>query len=152
MNVTVRPATADDAATLVFFVQELARVAEETSPVTFAEAQIFLSREDHGALLAEVDGAPVGALTYSIHPGLYHGGTWALIEELIVTEAARKQGVGHALMEAVVCVFQAAGCREAGVQTGADNEAAKHLYQTHGFTDESLVLELHFDEGENDPG
>jgi ribosomal protein S18 acetylase RimI-like enzyme len=70
-----------------------------------------------------------------------------LIEELIVTVAARKQGVGHALMEAVVRLFQAAGCREAGVQTDADNEAAKHLYQTHGFTDESVVLERHFEKG-----
>jgi ribosomal protein S18 acetylase RimI-like enzyme len=151
VNVIVRTATAGDEATLVGFVQELARESDDKSPTTIADARAFLAGEGNGALLAEVDGAPVGALTYSIHPGLYHGGTWALIEEVIVTEAARGQGVGHALMKAAVAMFQAAGCREAGVQTGFDNEAAKHLYEAYGFTDESLMLERHFESGESAP-
>jgi len=146
VNITVRPATVGDEATIVGLIQELAQVADDTSPVTSADGRAFLAREGNGGLLAEVDGAPVGALTYSIHPGLYHGGTWALIEELIVTEAARGQGVGHALLEESVRVFRAAGCREAGVQTDFDNEVAKHLYRVHGFVDESLMLERHFEQ------
>jgi ribosomal protein S18 acetylase RimI-like enzyme len=147
VNITVRPAVAGDEATIVGLIQELARVFEDTSPSTPADARAFLAREGNGALLAEVEGAPVGVVTYSIHPGLYHGGTWGLIEELIVTEAARGRGVGHALAEAAVRVLVAAGCREAGVQTDTDNEVAKHLYRAHGFVDESLALERHFKKG-----
>jgi ribosomal protein S18 acetylase RimI-like enzyme len=144
VNISIRPATTGDEATIVRFIQELARAGDDTTPVTCADVRAFLAREGNGALLAEIDGAPVGVLTYSIHPGLYHGGSWALIEELIVTEAARGHGVGHALLEEAVRIFTAADCREANVETDFDNEVAKHLYRAHGFVDESLVLERHF--------
>ena len=146
MNIAVRPVTAGDEPTIVGLIKELAEVFADVSPVTPGDVRAYLDREGRGGLLADVDGVPVGLLTYSIHPGLYHGGIWALIEELIVTEAARGHGVGHALLDEAVRIFRAAGCREANVETDFDNEVARHLYHAHGFVDESLVLERHFEQ------
>lgn len=144
MEATVRPARAGDEHAIAELIRELARESGDASPVTDREIRTFLDTGENGALLAENAGAVIGALTYSIHPGIFHGGTWALVEEVIVTAAARGRGVGHALMDEAVCAFKRLGCDEASVSTEFSNDAAQHLYRAHGFVDESLLLERHF--------
>ena len=86
----------------------------------------------------------VGALTYFMRPGLFHGGRWGCIDELIVT-APRAAGASATRSSAeALRRFAAAGCREAAVSTEFDNEPAAALYRKHGLVDESLQLERHF--------
>ncbi len=144
METTVRPARVGDEHTIAELIRELAREGGDASPVTDQEIRTFLDTGQNGALLAESAGEVIATLTYSIHPGIFHGGTWALIEEVIVTATARGHGVGHALMDEAVNVFQRLGCDEAGVSTEFGNDAAQRLYRAHGFVDESLLLERHF--------
>jgi ribosomal protein S18 acetylase RimI-like enzyme len=144
MEFAIRPTRVGDEHVIVELIDELARESSGASNVTDQEIRTFLDTGENGALLAESGGEVVATLTYSVHPGIFHGGTWALIEELIVTASARGHGVGHALMDEAVKIFQQLGCREAGVSTESDNEVAQRLYRAHGFVDESLLLERHF--------
>jgi ribosomal protein S18 acetylase RimI-like enzyme len=129
---------------VVELVDELAREEGETSAATEALVGQYLAFPSSGALLAEVDGGAVGLLTWFMRPGLFHGGLWGYIDELVVRDGIRGRGIGDALVAEVMGRFEAAGCREASVSTMPDNEAAKTLYRRHGLVDEALFLERHF--------
>ncbi len=144
-SVAVRDARADEAAPVAELIHGLARIENVTSDVTAEHVRTYQERRDSGILVAELDGRLVGALTYFMRPGLFHGGTWGCIDELIVTASAQGRGVGDALVTAALRRFQASGCREAAVSTEFDNHRAAALYRKHGLVDESLQLEKHFE-------
>jgi ribosomal protein S18 acetylase RimI-like enzyme len=141
---TIRAARPDDANAITHLIQELATAIKEASPVTHDYVRIYLAFQGCGALLAEQDGAAVGLLSYSIRPNLYHGGPCALIEELVVCDTARGQGIGKALIREALRLFESMGCAEASVSTLPDNAGAQRLYRAMGFGDEAVLLEQHF--------
>jgi len=102
---------------------------------------------NHCALwVAETDHGVVGLVTANLRPTLYHSGPSGLIDELIVDSRARGQGVGRALVEAVITWSVAQGASEVEVSTDRENEAARAFYRQCGFTAEGLLLELELDE------
>jgi ribosomal protein S18 acetylase RimI-like enzyme len=144
MSVHVREATPADAARVAELVRELGTAEGDQSPVDDAGVLAYLAYPGSGILVAELGDRVVGALTWFTRPGLYHGGPWGYVDELIVTAQARGGGVGDALLSEVMDRFGAAGCREVSVSTMPDNEPAKALYRKHGLVDEALLLERHF--------
>ena len=143
-HATIRDARADEAAPVAELIHELARIENVSSDVTAEQVRAYQEYGDSGILVAELDGRLVGALTYFMRPGLFHGGAWGCIDELIVTAPAQGRGVGDALVAAALDRFEAAGCREAAVSTELDNDRAAALYRKHGLVDESRQLEKHF--------
>ena len=143
-EVTVRDAHADEAAPVAELIHELARTANLESDVTAQQVRAYQELSDSGILVAQRGGRLVGALSWFVRPGLFHGGRWGCIDELIVTAPARGRGVGDALVTEALRRFEAAGCREAAVSTELDNDRAAALYRKHGLTDESRQLEKHF--------
>jgi ribosomal protein S18 acetylase RimI-like enzyme len=104
---TAPPPTEDQLATIV------------SSPVT----RLLLARAD--------DGSIVGALTlvvFRIPTGI---GAW--IEDVVVDESARRQGVGEALMTAAVRLAEESGARHVNLTSRPDREAANRLYRRLGF-------------------
>jgi GNAT superfamily N-acetyltransferase len=104
-DLVIRFAAADDAATILAFIRDLAEYEKLSHEVVADEealrATLFGVRRDADVLLAELAGAPVGfALffqsysTFLAKPGLY-------LEDLFVRPAARGRGVGGALMAAL---------------------------------------------------
>ena len=77
-------------------------------------------------------------------PGLFHTADSGLIELLVVTAARRDEGIGRRLVETALRVFEDAGCAEASVSTGAENDTAQRLYADAGLTEASVLLETHF--------
>ena len=144
MEVHVREAVHGDEAVITELVHELARGEGETAAATPELVAQYLAFPLSGALLAELEGRVVGLLTWFVRPGLYHGGRWGYIDEVIVREQARGRGVADALVTAVMAHFGDAGCLEVSVSTMPDNEPAKALYRKHGMVDEALFLERHF--------
>ena len=143
MQITIRNAANADVGVIVQFIQELAGENLETSSISAAYAAEYLVFPGCGILLAEIQQQAVGLLSYSMHPNLYHAGDTALIEELVVTEAYRGQGVGSALMKAAQQRFEDTGCAEVSVSTLIDNQPAIAFYKKHGMLDEALLLEKH---------
>ncbi len=97
------------------------------------EYAIFVAQDEQDQI--------VGLLTASHRWTLWHMGPCAIIEELVVGEAARGQGAGRALIQAAIEWAKTQACSEVEVSTGMDNTAAQALYRRLGFGDEALLLE-----------
>ena len=143
-DATVRDAQPTDAPVIVELIRELARTEDVDSGVTTDLVADYQARGDSGILVAESGGEVVGMLSWFMRPGLFHGGRWGYIDELVVTAAAQGRGVGDALMSAAMSRFEAAGCIEVAVSTVFGNDRAAALYRKHGLVDEALQLEKHF--------
>lgn len=139
-NLSIRPAGPSDAARIV----QLIRQMGSDSDVNDEYVLHYLSGMERGVLLACIDEEVAGLLSYSVRADLYHAGNCMLIEELVVDIGVRGQGIGGALMEALLEKAEKLGCRELSLAVMPDNEGAIHLYKTHGLVEEALYLERHF--------
>ena len=144
MPVTVRHAGPGDEPAIVRLVREMAEGEGDASAIDEHYVRHFLASPVSGALLALDDDQPVGLLSYAVVPGLVHTADSGLIELLVVTSARRGQGVGRRLVETALRVFRDAGCAEASVSTGSENEVGQKLYFAAGLTEASVLLETHF--------
>lgn len=117
--VTVRAATGADRDWLVAAARELLG----------DEAQVHSRRRftvrDGEALVASLDGAPVGFATWD--------GDGATAEILMLGSLVRRRGVGRALVAAVVRRAAAVGIRRVVVVTTDDNVGAQRFYEGVGF-------------------
>jgi ribosomal protein S18 acetylase RimI-like enzyme len=84
---------------------------------------LFVFRDDDGTL--------VGALSMALY--VAPTGRKAVIEDVVVDDAARGRGVGEALVEAAQEAAQEAGVAAIWLTSRADREAANRLYQRLGF-------------------
>jgi len=138
MSLAIRIARADDVATILGFIRDLADYEKLAHEVVADEAQLratlFGPRPAAEVLIAELAGEPVGfALfftsysTFLAKPGLY-------LEDLFVRPAARGSGVGGALMAACakVAVERDYGRFEWSVLDW--NEPALKFYRSLGAT------------------
>ena len=144
MPVTIRHAGPGDEAAIVRLVREMAEGEGDVSAIDEHYVRHFLASPVSGALLAHDGDDAVGLLSYAIVPGLFHTADSGLIELLVVTGPRRGEGIGRRLVETALRVFEEAGCAEASVSTGAENETAQKLYADAGLTEASVLLETHF--------
>jgi ribosomal protein S18 acetylase RimI-like enzyme len=82
-------------------------------------------------LIARVDGVISGALTLVIFP--IPTGTRAWIEDVVVDESARGQGVGAALTQEAVRLAHSQGARTVDLTSRPSRVAANRLYERLGF-------------------
>src|SRR5437764_5507288 len=114
MNATIRPCRPDDAETLAALIRELAaydklgQFARATPDAL--RTHLFGATRSAEAIVAEVEGGPVGfALffptfsTFRGQPGLY-------LEDIFVREGFRGRGVGKAMLAAVARIAVGRGC------------------------------------------
>jgi len=145
-DLIIRDADERDDPRVAELIAELAVGEEVESGVTPQLVREYRNYGDSGIIVAELAGEVVGAVTYFVRPGLFHGGPWGYIDELIVTAEARGRGVGDALVAEAMRRFEAGGCKEAAVATVFGNDRAAALYRKHGLVDEALQLERHFED------
>jgi ribosomal protein S18 acetylase RimI-like enzyme len=88
---------------------------------------LLLARDDAGSIL--------GSLTLVVFP--IPTGIRAWIEDVVVDEAARGQGVGEALNRAALERARAEGARTVDLTSRPSREAANRLYQRLGFVERS---------------
>jgi ribosomal protein S18 acetylase RimI-like enzyme len=114
---------------LARLVPQLSRSAPPPEAAALAEivaspcTVLFVARDDVGAI--------VGSLTlvlFRIPTGMR-----AWIEDVVVDEAASRQGIGEALNRAALARAAEAGARSVDLTSRPDREAANRLYQRLGF-------------------
>ncbi len=111
---TLRPATAEDAGTILELIRALAHYEREPDAVVATEADLV--RDGFGptprfhVLLAEAGGASVGFAFYFFAYSTWEGRPALHLEDLFVVPAARRLGVGMAFMRelARICVAEGA--------------------------------------------
>ena len=103
-----------------------------------AALQRIVSSEAITLLAARLDGQIVGLLTLAMFP--IPTGFRAWIEDVIVDEAARGQGVGEALTKKALDLAEAAGARTVDLTSRPSREAAGRLYERVGFAERSTRI------------
>ena len=83
---------------------------------------------DLRGLVAELDGALDGFAHYLLHPSTWALRNYCYLEDLFVSDAARGQGVGRALIAAVEAAAREAGATRLYWVTHTDNARARKLY------------------------
>jgi GNAT superfamily N-acetyltransferase len=99
---------------------------------TFAESlRVKLKDPDGFVAVAELGGELVGYVAGDAHETFYAGGKIAWVDEILVTENARRQGIGRALMAEFESWAENGRCRLIGLAT----RAATSFYEELGFED-----------------
>lgn len=131
MSVTVDIAT-EATPDLVETIGRILPQLSKSSPApTAAEVAEIISSPASDLLVARVDGRIVGTLTLVIFR--IPTGMRAWIEDVVVDDAARGQGVGEALNRFALDVARRRGCKTVDLTSRPSREAANRMYQRIGF-------------------
>lgn len=135
-NITVRPATPDDAATILQFITELAIFEkaehEVLTSVEMIQQTIFSSDAKAHALICENEGQPIGFAVYFYNYSTWLGKYGLYLEDLYVTPAARRTGAGKAIFKALAKIAAANNCGRFEWSVLDWNEPAIKFYQALG--------------------
>ncbi len=120
--------------------------AEDPSRVEdYARVLARMTAQGQRVLVAEDDGRIAGALVLAIVENITRRGTpYAIIENVIVDEAARGRGHGEALIEQAVEEARQAGCYKVSLTSNKRRSEAHRFYERLGFvqTHEAFRMDL----------
>jgi ribosomal protein S18 acetylase RimI-like enzyme len=109
----------------------LPQLSRSATPLDTVALRALVPRPGNHLLLARVNGEIVGTLTLVIL--LIPSGIRAWIEDVVVDEGARGQGVGAALTEEAVRLARAEGARTVDLTSRPSRAPANRLYERLGF-------------------
>jgi GNAT superfamily N-acetyltransferase len=136
-SITIRAAEPSDAAIIVRLIRELAAYEDLLDRVRITEADVlrdgFGEQRYFECLLAEAGGEALGLAlhrpsysTFDGRPGLY-------VEDLFITERARRLGIGRLLMARLAAIARRRGCSRMSLAVLPWNPA-RAFYHRLGFT------------------
>jgi ribosomal protein S18 acetylase RimI-like enzyme len=137
-DVYIRPARYADLDQLISLYEQLADRRPDARPATeplvsrrFAD----IARQPGRALLvAERDQRVLGTADLVVLANLTHrGDPWAIVENVIVDQAERRQGVGQALMNDILRRCDEAGCYKIQLLSRKHRKEAHAFYASIGF-------------------
>jgi ribosomal protein S18 acetylase RimI-like enzyme len=148
--ITVRAVSEADLGDLLALYAE----AAEGNPVK-APADADTARTRLGAILADPARHLCVAITSTGVTGTaemivaanmaHHGMSWAVIENVVVTAQARRQGVGTALIRYLVEIAETAGCYKIQLLSAKHRAPAHQLYEKCGFRPLAEGFRLYLD-------
>lgn len=131
MTVEISQCTLVDDELVAAFAHLIPQLSSSSRPPD-AEALAAIVDNPHSVLfVARLDGAIVGSLTLAFYR--IPTGVKAWIEDVVVDDAARGNGVGEALSRAAVDEAAARDAKNVSLTSRASREAANRLYQRIGF-------------------
>ena len=143
MSATIRLATDADVPALVALMAEFYAEAHFPLPAESA-ARAFaalLTAPPLGAVwLAELEGRAVGHVVLTTAFSMEYGGLRGFIDDLFVRPAARRRGIGAALLAAARAGALVRGLRALCVETGLAGHPARGLYTRAGYLDSEHAL------------
>lgn len=133
---TVRPATSKDASTIRGFILELAIYEKEPDAVKVTveelEAQLASDRPPFEALIAELDGTPVGFALFFQSYSTWEGKAGLYLEDLYVSPEHRGNKIGTALFRQLSQIAIDRGYARIDWQVLDWNEPSIKYYQSIG--------------------
>lgn len=137
VNVAIRKAKPEDADSLVDLVRGLAAFEgkADVSHISVEAVTAWTFGPDPACeiLLAERGDHAVGYLAFYRAFSLFKGGPVLLVENVYVTEAVRRQGVGRRLIAAAACEAERRGFPRIELHVRADNRETRAFYESLGF-------------------
>ena len=120
------------------------QLSRSASPPGEQELERIVQSDATRLLVAKMAGAIVGSLTLALFP--VPTGLRAWIEDVVVDEGVRGQGIGAALNQEALQVARNQGARTVDLTSRPSREAANRLYQRLGFKQrETNVYRYSFD-------
>ena len=113
------------------FERLIPQLSRSAAPLTVTALRELVEWPGNRVLIARVGGQIVGALTLVMFP--IPTGLRAWVEDVVVDESARGQGVGAALTNEAVRLARADGARTVDLTSRPSREAANRLYERLGF-------------------
>lgn len=137
VGIFIRAAARADAAIILELIRELARFerAENSVRATVAD----LERDGWGdtprfeALIAEIDGTPVGFALYFHNYSTWEGRAGIYLEDLYVKPGARGSGAGRQLMTRLAAIAVERGCARLDFSV-LDWNPARRFYESLGIS------------------
>jgi ribosomal protein S18 acetylase RimI-like enzyme len=109
------------------------QLSKSNPPPSSSEVEAMLASDAITQFVArDDDGTIVGVSTLAVFPIPTAWRAW--IEDVIVDDSARGQGVGAALIQAMIDAARERGCATVDLTSRPSREAANRLYQRLGFT------------------
>lgn len=99
-------------------------------------------------LLAGAEERAWGMISLNIRLQIHHAGLVATIDELVVDEGCRGQGVGTVLLQEAIAVCRARGCQVMDVASAHHRLRARDFYLRRGFEDYGTKFVLKMQEEE----
>lgn len=140
----IRTAGVDDFEAIAGLYGQLNRDDPPVSGAAFVRVfEQILGREGLDLLVLELDDSIVGTTYLNVMPNLSRGGhPYAVIENVVIAEHRRGEGLGRRLMDATLTRAWAAGCYKAMLQTGSRNPTTHAFYRACGFADDAKTAYL----------
>lgn len=133
---TLRPATAKDAATIVQFIRDLAEYEREPQAAVLTEADIvrdgFDAAPKFRVILADWDGSPAGFAFFFYNYSTWLGRPGLYLEDLFVRPQFRGRGIGKALLASVAQIAVDENCCRLQWQVLDWNQPAIDFYHSMG--------------------
>jgi ribosomal protein S18 acetylase RimI-like enzyme len=131
----VRQATVEDAAEVARLLDDFNTEYGDFTPgvPALTERLAELIEADEAVALLGGEG-PDGLAVLRFRPALWTRSLDAYLEELYVAPARRGEGIGRALLEAVLELSRKRGAGFIHLGTSVDDTAARGLYESMGFT------------------
>ncbi len=124
----IEDVTDDNLAAVNRLIPQLSRSAP---PLTAEALKKIVSWDGNRLLIARSGQQAAGMLTLVMFP--IPTGLRAWIEDVVVDESARGQGIGAALTQEAIRLAQAVGARTVDLTSRPSREAANRLYERLGF-------------------
>ncbi|TFW01539.1 GNAT family N-acetyltransferase [Oxalobacteraceae bacterium OM1] len=137
-KISIRKVGLDDVPALIAMMRTLAEL-EGTGPLVRTDAAIlardgFGERPHFGAVLAEIDGAAAGYVSYTVNYSIWAGNQYLHVDDVFVAEPFRQAGVGTLLMQAIAKEATTHGLAFVRWTVETDNVRAIAFYQKLGAT------------------
>ncbi len=135
MGLTIRKATSEDFADVYELICELCGSPVGGMSLGALEKiyQANLLNDSKGLYVAECSGEIVGFISLTFDMGLSEAGKVVVIDELVVREKRRNNGVGSALVEYAIRHAKLTGCCLVELATSFRREDAHRFYEKNGF-------------------
>lgn len=150
-DVTVRPARPSDLDQLLSLYAELAGEKRSARPADGERSrQILLSilaQPSRHLLVAELEGRLAGTVDMVIVQNLTHqAAPWAVVENVVVSERYRRQGVARRLFERLIETARECGCCKLELMSAKHRGGAHAFYCSVGMEAVSEGFKIYFDD------
>lgn len=136
MTTQIRPANSADVPLILQLVRDLAAFERERDKVIATEPMLFEAlfgpHPAAEAVIAELDGTPVGMALFFHNFSTWTGWRGLYLEDLYVTPEARGAGVGKALLQHLAALAVERGCTRFEWSVLDWNEKAIRFYKAMG--------------------
>ncbi|TDX00304.1 GNAT family N-acetyltransferase [Dinghuibacter silviterrae] len=127
----IRPATVNDFPSIHALLREFSIFQKTPEKMLITLEEMVAQQDLFRGLVAEEGGAIVGFATYFFSYYSWSGKALYL-DDLYVQPAARGNGLGSRLLDAIIALARTAGCKKVRWQVSRWNEPAQALYRKIG--------------------